>query len=83
MALQAVAVETAEGTAILGSDSAHVFRNFQEDWPSSICIDLVAWLQTYDKLRKNVSSLELLFPGHDAAMAENYPDVAPGVTRLV
>jgi glyoxylase-like metal-dependent hydrolase (beta-lactamase superfamily II) len=83
MALQAVAVDTLKGTAIVGSDSAHVFRNFQEDWPSSVCIDLVAWLQTYDKLRTRVSSPELFFPGHDATMAKNYPEVAPGVTQLV
>lgn len=82
-ALQAVAVDTDEGTAILGSDAAHIFRNYQEDWPSALCVDLAAWMQTYDKLRAKVASPELLFPGHDPAMTDNYTRVAPGVTRLV
>ena len=81
--LQAVAVNTAKGTAILGSDCAHLFRNYREDWPSAIIVDLVAWMRTYEKLRARTSSLDLLFPGHDPLMLENYPQVAEGVTRLV
>jgi glyoxylase-like metal-dependent hydrolase (beta-lactamase superfamily II) len=81
--LQAVAVNTAKGTAILGSDCAHTFRNYQEDWPSALIVDLVEWMKTYEKLRARVSSIDLLFPGHDSTMFENYPEVAEGVTRLV
>ncbi|MEW6670627.1 MAG: N-acyl homoserine lactonase family protein [Thermodesulfobacteriota bacterium] len=81
--LQAVAVPTVRGTAVLGSDCAHVFRNFQEDWPSSFIFDLAAWMRSYDKLRAKVASPELLFPGHDPLMAREYPRVAEGVTRLV
>jgi glyoxylase-like metal-dependent hydrolase (beta-lactamase superfamily II) len=83
LALQAVAVETEQGKAILGSDCAHTFRNYREDWPSSLIMDFVAWMKTYDKLRSRVSSLDLLFPGHDILMFENYPEVASGITRLV
>jgi glyoxylase-like metal-dependent hydrolase (beta-lactamase superfamily II) len=83
IALQAVAVNTAAGTAILGSDCAHFFRNYKEDWPSALIFDLRAWMKTYEKLRARVSSLDLLFPGHDPIMSRNYPTVAEGVTRLV
>ena len=83
VALQAVAVNTSRGTAVLGSDSAHVFRNFKEDWPSALIIDLVGWMQTYDKLRAKAASVDLLFPGHDPLMTRDYPLVAEGVTRLV
>jgi len=78
-----VAVNTAKGTAILGSDCAHIFRNYREDWPSSIIVDLVGWMKTYDKLRAKASSIDLLFPGHDPIMSQDYPKVAEGVTRLV
>jgi glyoxylase-like metal-dependent hydrolase (beta-lactamase superfamily II) len=81
--LQAVAVDTAKGTAILGSDCAHVFRNYREDWPSALIVDLVGWMKTYDKLRARVSSPDLLFPGHDRRLLENYPEVAEDVARLV
>jgi glyoxylase-like metal-dependent hydrolase (beta-lactamase superfamily II) len=82
-ALQAVAVSTEEGTAIIGSDCAHMFDNYKEDWPSSLIFDMKAWMESYDKLRSKVSSPDLLFPGHDPLMTTNYPTIAKGVTRLV
>ena len=83
VALQAVRVNTARGKAVLGSDCAHFFRNYREDWPSIFIADLKAWMQSYDKLRKAASSADLLFPGHDPLMTTQYEQVAEGVTRLV
>ena len=83
VALQTVAVQTAKGTAIVGSDCAHVFRNYREDWPSALIVDLVGWMKSYDKLREKASSPDLLFPGHDRRLLENYPAVARDVARLV
>ena len=82
VALQAVAVRTSKGTAILGSDCGHTFRNYREDWPSCLIVDLVGWMKSYDKLRAKASSLDLIFPGHDILMAQDYPRVAEDVTRL-
>ncbi len=81
--LQAVAVRTKRGTAIIGSDSASSFRSYKEDWPSAITIDLAASLKTYDKLRSRASSMDLIFPGHDRRMLEEFPKVAEDVTKLV
>ena len=81
--LQAVRVETERGVAVLGSDSGHTFRNYHEKWPSAIFVDMVALMKTHDLLKSKVSSPELLFPGHDPLLNENYPEVAKGVTRLV
>jgi hypothetical protein len=78
-----VAVNTAKGTAILGSDCGHLFRNYEEEIPSCFIVDLVAWMKTYDKLKSKVSSLDLLFPGHDMKMFTDYPKVAEDITRLV
>jgi glyoxylase-like metal-dependent hydrolase (beta-lactamase superfamily II) len=83
VALQVVAVNTARGTAILGSDCGHSFRNYREDWPSVYITNLVEWMKTYDKLRDKASSIDLIFPGHDQAMATHFEEVAEGVTRLV
>ena len=81
--LHAVLVNTAKGTAVLGSDCAHVFRNYQEDWPSSLIVDLVEWMRTYDKIREMASSADLIFPGHDVRMITDYPLVAKDISRLV
>jgi glyoxylase-like metal-dependent hydrolase (beta-lactamase superfamily II) len=82
-ALQSVAVNTAKGTAVVASDCAHIWRSFKEEMPSALICDLPGWMQSFDKLKAKASSLELLFPGHDAAMLKNYPKVAEDVTRLV
>jgi len=80
---QAIAVNTNKGTAIIGSDCGHFFRNYQEDWPGAFILNMVEWMKTYDKLRTKVSSMDLLFPGHDPIMSKDYPEIAEGVTQLV
>jgi len=79
--LQAVMVNTAKGRVILASDCAHIHRSFKEDIPSCLITDMVAWLKSYDKLRGK-TSLDLIFPGHDVMMLNDFPKVAEEVTRL-
>jgi glyoxylase-like metal-dependent hydrolase (beta-lactamase superfamily II) len=82
-ALQSVAVETAKGIAVLTSDCAHVHRTFETDIPSSIICDLPEWMRSLTKLRERVGGrLDVLFPGHDAAMRLNYPEIAEDITQL-
>jgi len=80
--LQAVMVNTAKGPAIVASDCAHIARSFKEDNPSCLITDMIAWLKSYDKLRAK-APLDLIFPGHDVIMLQNYPKVAEDITRLV
>ena len=40
-------------------------------------------MKTYEKVKAKVSSLNLLFPGHDVKMLTDYPKVAEDITRLV
>jgi len=82
IALQAVAANTEKGLAILGSDCGHLFENYRQDWPSSLIMDLQAWMKSYDKLKSMVTSPDLLFPGHDPLMTQNYPEVEKGITTL-
>jgi glyoxylase-like metal-dependent hydrolase (beta-lactamase superfamily II) len=81
--LQAVAVNTARGTAIVASDCAHIHKSFVDDTPSCLITDMIAWMESYDKLRAKASSIDLIFPGHDVKMLSHYPKVAENVTRLV
>jgi hypothetical protein len=46
-------------------------------------MDLVGCLRSFDKLRARASAPELIFPGHDVLMHDDYPLVADGVTQLV
>ena len=81
--LQTVSVNTEKGKAIIGSDSAHTFLSYRTDIPSAIITDMIAWMKSYDKIRAKASSIDLIFPGHDLALLDNYPNVAEDVSRLV
>ncbi len=81
--LQTVGVNTAKGTAIVASDCLHAHRAFRENNTSIFITDLVAWIESYDRIRAKAASVDLVFPGHDMSMATDYPTVAEGVTRLV
>lgn len=81
--LQTVAVNTKKGMAIIGSDSAHTFSSYRTDIPSAIITDMIAWMRSYDKIRGEASSIDLIFPGHDLALLDSYPNVAEDVSKLV
>ena len=83
IALQSVAVHTAKGTAIVASDAFHLQRAFREDLTTTIILNMIDSLETYDKLKAKASSLDLVFGGHDVLLATDYPKVAEGVTQLV
>jgi glyoxylase-like metal-dependent hydrolase (beta-lactamase superfamily II) len=80
--MQAIAVNTSKGRAIVGSDVAHFAVSYRNDIPSAIITDLRAWMKTFDKLRAKASSLDLMFPGHDPALLKDFPKVAEDVVRL-
>ena len=82
LGLQSVAVNTAKGKAIVASDCAHIARSFKEDNPSCLIMDMVGWLGSYEKLKAKASSIDLIFPGHDVKMLNDFPKVAEDVTRL-
>ena len=75
--------QIAKGTSIAASDCAHIARSFKDDNPSCLITDMVRWMESYDKLRAKASSLDVIFPGHDVMMLQNYPKVSEDITRLV
>jgi glyoxylase-like metal-dependent hydrolase (beta-lactamase superfamily II) len=81
--LMVTLVNTTRGIAALSSDCGHLFRNFEEEIPSSIITDMIAWLESYRRIKGVVSAPDLIFPGHDALMITRYPCVAEGVSKLV
>jgi len=83
IALQSVAVNTAKGTAIVASDAFHLQRAFREDLTTTIILNMIDSLETYDKLKAKATSIDLIFGGHDVILANNYPKVAEDITQLV
>jgi glyoxylase-like metal-dependent hydrolase (beta-lactamase superfamily II) len=79
--LQAVAINTAVGKAVLASDTIHIRRNLIEEIPSSMITDGAGWIESCDRLR-TLALPELIFSGHDIEMLTKYPQTAKNVTRL-
>jgi glyoxylase-like metal-dependent hydrolase (beta-lactamase superfamily II) len=81
--LMAVAVNTEKGTAVIGSDSAFIKENYTEEWPHDLIFNMPDYIQSLRRLRRIASSTDLLFPGHDKNLADDYPEIAPGITELM
>ena len=48
----------------------------------SAALDLPTALLAFDRMRSLASSPELLVPGHDPAIMDRFPSVAPGVAEV-
>jgi glyoxylase-like metal-dependent hydrolase (beta-lactamase superfamily II) len=78
---QYVAVPTAAGTVVLASDNAYLYRNLEGRRPIAATWDTVANLAAQDRMRR-LAAPGLVVPGHDPAVFERFPAVAPGIARI-
>ena len=81
--LLAAVVNTARGPVILASDSVPSYGNLEIDWPPGIIhTDLTDALDALERCREILGSGGLLVPGHDIAIMERFPGVAPAAVRI-
>jgi glyoxylase-like metal-dependent hydrolase (beta-lactamase superfamily II) len=80
--LQAVAATTKDGTTVLGSDCAHLFENYEGKWPSDLTVNVVALMESFNKIMTHASRPDLVFPGHDPLMTTKYKSVAKNVSQI-
>ena len=79
---QYAAIRTAEGTAVIASDNAYLYENFDKRVPIAQTLDAASNLRAQDRMRTLASSPRLLVPGHDPAVFERFPVVQAGVARI-
>lgn len=63
--LQGVLVETEEGRYMITSDMYPMFENYENGCPSGICVDMLAWHASHEKVLKLADHI---LPGHDMAV---------------
>ncbi|MOA45506.1 hypothetical protein D3C78_1679080 [compost metagenome] len=82
--LQVVRVHTARGWIVLASDALHYSRNLTDDNPFPAIFHLGDMLEGYRRIRTLVESDAHIVPGHDPAVARQYPpaDAQAGIYRL-
>ena len=63
---------------MLGSDAAHLYREWEEDRPFGVFYDMAAMLEGYRTLtRLSGGSRTEMIAGHDAAVMNLFPAPAP------
>ena len=84
--LQVVRVETENGPLVLASDAAHYYENFEERNPFPLVVDVEDMLNGYELMSGLAGVRQLIVPGHDPLVRQNFPaafeNATPDVRRL-
>jgi glyoxylase-like metal-dependent hydrolase (beta-lactamase superfamily II) len=80
--LQCVRVMTTRGAVVLASDCCHLYPHFLEDRVYPVTYNVGEVLEGYKTIRQLASSDDHVVPGHDPAVLDLYPPVAPELAGL-
>lgn len=81
-ASQYVAVQVAGGRIVIASDNAYLYENLDRGIPIAQTLDATSNLAAQQRMRTLASEPRLVVPGHDPAVFERFPRLAPNVVRL-
>lgn len=70
--LQIVRVRTRKGWMVLASDATHFYANYQNQNPFPIVHHVGEMLDAYETLNELADNAELIVPGHDPLVMENF-----------
>jgi glyoxylase-like metal-dependent hydrolase (beta-lactamase superfamily II) len=80
--MQIVTVAHAKGQAVVASDAAHYYRNFEENIPFNTLQDLPRMYSAFGKIRELASPSDLVLPGHDPLVLERLTRVGDGIVEM-
>jgi glyoxylase-like metal-dependent hydrolase (beta-lactamase superfamily II) len=81
-ASQFAGVKTTAGTVVLASDNAYLYENLEKKLPIAQTLDAASNLKAQERMLALAASPSLVIPGHDPAVFERFPVVAPGVVKI-
>jgi glyoxylase-like metal-dependent hydrolase (beta-lactamase superfamily II) len=81
-ASQFAGVRTAAGTVVLASDNAYLYENLEKHLPIAQTLDAESNLKAQERMLALAAAPSLVIPGHDPAVFERFPAVAPGVVKI-
>jgi len=80
--MQIITVATPRGQAVVASDAAHYYKNFQERIPFNTLHDIPGTYHAFQRLYDLADSPDLILPGHDPLVLEKLKKVADGIVEL-
>jgi glyoxylase-like metal-dependent hydrolase (beta-lactamase superfamily II) len=81
-ASQYVSVTTRDGTIIVASDNAYLYKNLEEHLPIAQTLDRAMNLDAQARMLQLAGSPARVIPGHDPAVFSRFPTVAPNVVKV-
>ena len=81
-ASQYASAPTAAGTAVFTSDNVYLYENLEKRAPIAQTLDAASNLRAQDRIRTLAGTLRLIVPGHDPAVFDRFPAVAPGIVQI-
>ena len=81
-ASQYVGVTTRDGTVIIASDNAYLYKNLEERLPIAQTLDRQMNLDAQTRMLQLAGSSERVIPGHDPAVFSRFPTVTPNVAKV-
>jgi glyoxylase-like metal-dependent hydrolase (beta-lactamase superfamily II) len=79
---QYIGVHAKDGTVILASDNVYLYENLDKHVPIAATLDAKSNLAAQDRMRTLAAKPEWIIPGHDPAIFDRFPAVAPGVVKI-
>jgi glyoxylase-like metal-dependent hydrolase (beta-lactamase superfamily II) len=79
---QYISVPAKDGTVVLASDNVYLYENLEKHLPIAETLDAKSNLAAQDRMRTIASKPQFIVPGHDPAIFERFPAVAPGVVKI-
>lgn len=80
--IQVARVHTKKGYAVVASDASHLYRNLEENTPTSLITNLPEMFAAFDAIRRLSSGPNLWFPGHDPAVLQRFPTQQADIAYL-
>jgi glyoxylase-like metal-dependent hydrolase (beta-lactamase superfamily II) len=80
--IQVARVNTRKGHAVVASDASHLFRNLEENTPTSLITNLPEMFSAFETIRGLSSGPNLWFPGHDPAVLQRFPTQQADIAYL-
>jgi len=81
-ASQYVGVRTSSGTIVLASDNAYLYENLEKRLPIAQTLDADANVKAQARMLALAATPSLVVPGHDPAVFDRFPAIAPGVATI-
>src|SRR5271170_4963956 len=79
---QYVGVSSSAGTVVLASDNMYLYENLEKHVPIATTLDAASNLRAQDRMKHLAANPGLIIPGHDPAVFNKFPNVAPGVAKI-